>query len=79
MASGRLIPQEHSVDMAAYGYAATVDYLAFKGPNQEIHLLAGTGAPTGVNLNAPTGSIYIDTAAGEIYTKTDATTWANQT
>lgn len=79
MATDRLNPMMYAADVANWGYAATVDFLEFKGSNGSWHLLVGTGSPAGVNLNAPTGSMYIDRAAGEIYTKTDATTWTNQT
>lgn len=76
--TGRLFFQEHSVDHANWSYEATVDFIELKGSNRTIHLLVGTGAPTGLNLNAPTGSLYINSALGTLYVKTDGTTWTAQ-
>lgn len=77
MASGRLYPQKDSVDESTYSYASTTDFVAFKGPNQNIQLLAGAAAPSTAHNNAPLGSIYVATGAGavKVYVKTAASTW----
>jgi hypothetical protein len=78
MASGRLYPQEHGADQALWGYESTVDFLELRGPNQYIHILVGTGAPSTNNANAPLGSLYINSTLGTLYVKTAASTWTAQ-
>ncbi len=76
MATGKLYPQKDSVDEGLYSFPSTTDFLEFKGPNGNLFILVGTGAPSTDHNNAPTYvSLYIDRATGILYSKTGAAAW----
>lgn len=76
MAVNILYPNPHSVDPGDdLGYPTTTDALIFKGPNNQIQLLAGAGVPGSNHNNADNGSLYVDITNFVLHIKTAASTW----
>ena len=73
---GLLYPQQHEDNSTNYSFATGTDYALWAGENiTGFMILRGAAAPSTAHNNAPLGSLYIDTAAYDLYVMTAAATW----
>lgn len=77
MAAGNVITvqQDFADPENKFGYPATSDYCVLLGPNNNIHLITGQGAPSTNHNNAPLSSLYVDVTNKKLYIMTAAATW----